>query len=367
MQTIHKTKEELREDTRRKREGLPPLPPEQSANYVGDVPDEFKAWCRLNAGRVERAKSVPYFIRDNQEYYDASFKKKAITPLELAEQRHAQRSPEQVQAIKDRWRERQAERNGDYIPLSDEDAKRQYLSWMRSKGISIDDADVVADNGFIHLQGSQHEDIYTAHNIETQAEHDQLWNHKAVSRHNNYGGYVQTGNSWRINADFRKTKVKGNIDAINEAKLRANGATDDDIETIKLLDKKTQEFSLPVPIIVTRYVDISALKSIFGFRIKKGDFSYILSQLSGVLQGSMLIPDYAYTSASTNELQNVFQNQYDVKLQIEMPPKTPMYFTNNYVESEIILSRTTKLQYIASSIGYTGHKAHIVIRCRVVR
>lgn len=106
VQSIHKTKEELREDTRRMREGLPPLPPEQSVNYVGDVPDEFKAWCRLNAGRVERAKSVPYFIRDNQEYYDAAFKKKALTPLELAEQRHAQRTPEQAQAIRDRWEKR---------------------------------------------------------------------------------------------------------------------------------------------------------------------------------------------------------------------------------------------------------------------
>lgn len=106
IQTIHKTKEELREDRRRMREGLPPLPPEQSVNYVGDVPDEFKAWCRLNAGRVERAKSVPYFIRDNQEYYDAAFKEKALTPLELAEQRHAQRTPEQAQTIRDRWEKR---------------------------------------------------------------------------------------------------------------------------------------------------------------------------------------------------------------------------------------------------------------------
>lgn len=36
------------------REGLPPLPPEQSANYVGDVPDEFKTWCRLTPS--QRAK-----------------------------------------------------------------------------------------------------------------------------------------------------------------------------------------------------------------------------------------------------------------------------------------------------------------------
>lgn len=103
---ILKTKEERREDIARMLRGEAPIPPEQSANYVGDVPDAFKAWCRLNAGRVERAKSVPYFIRDNQEYYDAAFKKKALTPLELAEQRHAQRTPEQAQAIKDRWHAR---------------------------------------------------------------------------------------------------------------------------------------------------------------------------------------------------------------------------------------------------------------------
>lgn len=103
---ILKTKEERREDRMRILRGEAPMPPEKSANYVGDVPDEFKAWCRLNAGRVERAKSLPYFIRDNQDYYDAAFKKKAITPLELAEQRHAQRTPEQAQAIRDRWEKR---------------------------------------------------------------------------------------------------------------------------------------------------------------------------------------------------------------------------------------------------------------------
>lgn len=134
-----------------------------------------------------------------------------------------------------------------------------------------------------------------------------------------------------------------------------------------MLDKKINEHSLPVPIIVTRYVDISALKSIFGFRIRKGDFGYILSQLSGVQSGVRLVNDSAYMSASTNELQNVFVNQYDVKLMIEIPPKTPMYFTNNYPESEIILGRATNLQYLSSSVGYTGSRAHIVIRCRVVK
>lgn len=106
-QTILKTDDEVWEDTKRIMRGDKPLPANKSKNYVDDVPDEFKAWCRLNAGRVERAKSLPYFIRDNQDYYDAAFKKKAITPLELAEQRHAQRTPEQIESIKNRWHERQ--------------------------------------------------------------------------------------------------------------------------------------------------------------------------------------------------------------------------------------------------------------------
>lgn len=147
MQSIHKTKEELREDRRRRREELPPLPPEQSANYVGDVPDEFKAWCRLNAGRVERAKSVPYFIKDNQGYYDSAFATQSLTPLQVAEQRHAQRTPEQAQAIRNRWHERQeyignfsAEQLAHFKKLEAD------LGIKRGMPMSVDDADKQAAN-----------------------------------------------------------------------------------------------------------------------------------------------------------------------------------------------------------------------------
>lgn len=105
IQTIHKTREEIAEDARRIRQGLSPLPPSTSKNYVGDVPDEFKAWCKLNAARVERAKSLPYFIRDNRDYYDDALnpRKKTLTPLEVAKHRHEQRTPEQIESIKNRW------------------------------------------------------------------------------------------------------------------------------------------------------------------------------------------------------------------------------------------------------------------------
>lgn len=177
---------------------------------------------------------MPYFIRDNKGYYDAALnpkKAEELTPLEIAKYRHEQRTPEQIESIENRWHERQEERNGEYIPLSNEEAKQKYLSWLHSKGVSIDANDVVVDGGFIHMQGDQHRLIYESHNFETQAEHDQLWAHQGKGRYKT-SGYVQTGNSWLINSDFRKTKINGVVDAVAEAKLRANGASDDDIRTI---------------------------------------------------------------------------------------------------------------------------------------
>lgn len=327
---ILKTAEEMAADNERIMKGEPL--DSESVNAVKDVPAGFASWIKNNAERIEKAKSQPYFIRDNRGVVDDILEgKMQISPRTVA-----------------------------LTP------KQQYIQWLQANGISVDEKDIVVDGGFIHMQGNQHRDIYDALKLETQAEHDQLWEHKNGGR-KGAGGYVQTGNSWEINGDFRKTKVKGVIDSIAEAKLRANGATDDDIATIKLLDKKIGEFSLPVPILATRYVDVSALKSIFGFRIKKGDLNYVLSQISSAPSGTALMPDPAYMSASTNELQNVFKNRFDVKLQIETPAGTPMYFTDNFTESEIIMGRGTKLQYLSSVIGYTGSIAHLTIRCRVMK
>lgn len=40
----------------------------ESVNRVSDVPKEFKEWLKDNEERMERAKSLPYFIRDNRKY-----------------------------------------------------------------------------------------------------------------------------------------------------------------------------------------------------------------------------------------------------------------------------------------------------------
>lgn len=104
--TILKTEEEMDADDERIMSGDEPADPSESKNYVEDVPDNFKTWSKNNAERVERAKSVPYFIRDNRGYYNDAVAFNDHTPLEIAAQRHAQRTPEQAQAIRDRWEKR---------------------------------------------------------------------------------------------------------------------------------------------------------------------------------------------------------------------------------------------------------------------
>lgn len=80
--------------------------------------------------------------------------------------------------------------------------------------------------------------------------------------------------------------------------------------------------------------------------------------------------DPAYLSASLNEMQNVFYDGYRIKLQIEIPPGTPMYLTDNYQESEIVLGRGTILDFLGVEVKGMKDRwgikyKHVTIRCRV--
>lgn len=61
--SVLKTQEETAEDSRRILAGEEPTT--DSVNEVKDVPEGFKAWIEDNAERIERAKSLPYFLKDN--------------------------------------------------------------------------------------------------------------------------------------------------------------------------------------------------------------------------------------------------------------------------------------------------------------
>lgn len=261
--------------------------------------------------------------------------------------------------------------------MTDEEAKKALIDFANKIGTKIDPSKIVVDNGFIHLQGDQQMYLYNALRAETPAEHKQLWNHAGGGgRHGGRGGYVQTGNSFEINRAFRKNSILGKIDTTTEMILRKAGMTSDDMKTIRLLDKKIAEFSMPVPLLATRYVGLPALESIFGTRITAMGSGSTLTSLNAWTKAIKSLPrkdmaiDPAFLSASTNEAQNVFYGSHKVKLQIEIPPGTPMYITDNYQESEIVLGRGTILEFLGVEVKEMKDRwgikyKHVTIRCRV--
>lgn len=259
-----------------------------------------------------------------------------------------------------------------FVPKSDAETRDDFIKWTKKIGADFKAKEVEIDHGFVHLQDDQQERLYDALNVETPAEHRQLWNHSAMTRHGNRGGYVRTGNSFEINKDFRETGITGAIDSKKEAALRRNGAANDDIKTIKMLDAKIQNFSLPIPLRVTRYVEEPALNSIFGEKISQG--ANTLSELLNRIKKSakQIQRDPAYLSASASEWQNVFKH-YKIKLEIEVPPNTPLYLTDNYPESEVVFGRSTPLKFINAQkrTDYDDYddinRTYLVIRLRMVQ
>ena len=78
---------------------------EDVSNYqfdgeVKELPGAFKDWVKDNQERLSAMKQKPYFITDNESII---YK---LTPKQIAEKRHAQRTPEQIADIQSRWDER---------------------------------------------------------------------------------------------------------------------------------------------------------------------------------------------------------------------------------------------------------------------
>lgn len=83
---------------------------QQAKNAVSDVPDGFKAWVKDHVEAQKGWASTPYFIKDN--FVDGQLANGLImhqqkkTLLEIAKQRHEQRTQKQIDEIKKRWLER---------------------------------------------------------------------------------------------------------------------------------------------------------------------------------------------------------------------------------------------------------------------
>lgn len=106
--------DEIREYYRRKRAG------EDMSGYkpkglITEPPAAFKRWLADNqerlAGAAERG-TTPYFIKNNPKYVGNQPKEQAIpkkTPLQIADERHAKRTPQDVEEIQKAWLKRQDE------------------------------------------------------------------------------------------------------------------------------------------------------------------------------------------------------------------------------------------------------------------
>lgn len=74
---------------------------------VKDVPKDFKGWVQENEERISRAKSLPYFIKNNREYFKEAVRVPGKpTPHDLAAVRHAARTQQQADEIRQRWADR---------------------------------------------------------------------------------------------------------------------------------------------------------------------------------------------------------------------------------------------------------------------
>lgn len=109
---------DIRDYYRRKRAG------EDMTDYtppgtITEPPEQFKRWMADNSDRLAGAAqrgTTPYFIANNAKYTDPNWKPgkaapapapRPKTPLEIADERHARRTPGDVEKIQEAWSRRQ--------------------------------------------------------------------------------------------------------------------------------------------------------------------------------------------------------------------------------------------------------------------
>lgn len=85
-----------------------PENPEESVNEITELPSNFREWVNDNRERIEAAEThgkLPYFIRDNKDEVENILnpKTRKKTPLEIASERHAARTIEDVERIQKDW------------------------------------------------------------------------------------------------------------------------------------------------------------------------------------------------------------------------------------------------------------------------
>lgn len=122
-----------------------------SGDTVKDYPDNFKDWVKDNADKISAAKQsgkMPYFVQNNQLAIDNILNpKKQLTAKEKAQIRHDSRTPEQIEAIRLKWKERQERIEAERLAT---EAKRVKKTTTKSitpiEKVTVPDIEYVADS-----------------------------------------------------------------------------------------------------------------------------------------------------------------------------------------------------------------------------
>lgn len=161
--SVLKTEKEIQADNKRILKGEEPLP--KSKNEVKKAPQAFVSWIKQNKDRIAAAESrgtLPYFLRDNEQWYKETAKRK-VKPktqskrnlLEVAAQRHADRTPQDFEQRKLKVWDWQLQRH--YANLSEEERKALTENWLKiekalgiTKGrmMSVEEADKQSANPY---------------------------------------------------------------------------------------------------------------------------------------------------------------------------------------------------------------------------
>lgn len=133
----------------------------------------------------------------------------------------------------------------------------------------------------------------------------------------------------------------------------------EDIDTIEALDAVIARNTLPFPVRLIRNLDIDAVINIFGlptYCLSVADVEHEL----GLKQNVSMRPDCGYMSSSAISQANLFTYR-DCCLEVVVPQGVNLYITDNANESECILGREVRLQYLSHNI--VG--SQLIIKCEV--
>ena len=213
-----------------------------SVNEVQDVPQAMSEWVTNNAQRIQLATirgTLPYWIRDNNETIATLLNPKPQKPtaLEIAKQRHANRTERQVQYIKDAWEQRKF----DNLDKKTE-AIRMYqdLKTAKINGELNDDVDLSTiyddiKSGYFNRALSRLK-IWTSsvkrHSLRTQSQIDsikQAWDSRPATLLKSYTTNAQVEDTFkRINSSLMGDKwfVQGDLKLWIERAQGNNGSTD---------------------------------------------------------------------------------------------------------------------------------------------